>query len=611
MNDLLVSIDNIDVCSNDIVRYYTEDKVKIQYGLAISYDNITNLLTVKAGVEDYINPNKVIETYSEDQWKDITIDRHDGYVDINIYPFDRNWTIVEKQGRVNNFITDMPYTRYGVLDWSRYEEIGFDAFLSQLELFYTNLINTEVMEFSFNYNLKPNRTVKLHNLPYEDKFEMDVNSLLFYSSNSERLKQQLMFNIETVLMDDVLAFSDQTVVDINDKFPEEYDNETQDAIDKMLAKLPLINIENISSEDIVTGKVGRNYKNLIFDKQIKTIQDEILTALDFAKEDEDYTRIKLPYELKKIYTTSQLMNLERGCFLRDLETIGSDMIGLFNRDISTGILVDQSIQEDRKRRNLILLPHSEMATVNMDKLWDHSVDYLYNHSIDTARRTIIDKLIKGNKYNSSNEVIDLSYTINSSINTVKFMNMDRTEQMTYIIDHMNTILEETSSMLKYKVVLNKDRFNTTMYISGLSLDKNTDNELKQEIINNMEYILGKINEEYWDISTREETSNSLYIPLVDDLEYVENASNNNKKVYKTFIRYNNTLYLGYVVVSKSKIFNGVKFASKNPQSKNNIVLAETDKGINPLEYSLDYIKFLINNRRNEVIDLVESGRIYY
>ena len=611
MSDLLVNANSIDIHTNDLVRYYTEDKTKIQYGLAISYDNITNTLTVKAGVEDLINPNKVIEVYNEDQWKDITINRHDGYVDVDIYPFDRNWVITEKQGRINNFITDMPYTRYGVLDWSRYEEIGYDEFLNQLELFYTNLINTEVMEFSFNYNLKPNRTVKLHNLPVEDKFEMSVGSLLSYASNATRLKQQLMFNIETILMNDVLAISDQNVVDLDDRFHEEYDNERQKAIDDMLAKLPLIETETITSTDIANGRVSKNFKNNLFEKQIKTIQDEILKALDFAKEDEDYTRIKLPYELKKIYTTSQLMKLERGKFLRDLESIGTDMIGLFNRDISTGILVEQSIQSDRKRRNLILLPHTELATVNMDKLWDHSVEYLYNHSIDTARDVIINKLIKGSKYTSSNEVIDLSYTIHSGINTTKILDMDRTEQIAYITSHMNTILDEISTMLKYKVVLGKDKFNTTVYIAGLSLDKTTDEELKEEIINNMEYILGKINEEYWDINTREETSNSLYIPLIDDLEYIEKESNSSKKVYKTYIKYNNTIYLGYIIVIRGKAFNGVKFASKTPNSNNNIVLVDADRSIDPLEYSLDYIKFLVNNKRNDVINLVESGRVYY
>ena len=608
---LLITVDNKKIYTNSLVRYYNEDRTKIQYGLAISYDSVTNTLTVKAGVETLIDPNRVIETYTESQWKTIEINRHDGYVDVDMYPFDRNWTIVEKQGRVNNFITDMPYTRYGILDWSRYEEIGLEEFLNQLELFYTNLINTEVMEFSFNYNLKPNRTVKLHNLPLENHFEMDINSLLGYSNNSARLRNQLMFNIETVLMNDILAFSDQEVVDLDDRFHSQYDNETQEAIDKMVAKLPLISTNTISARDIANGNISKNFKNDLFDRQIKTIQDEILGALDFAKEDEDYTRISLPYQLKKIYTTSQLMNLERGKFLRDLESIGSNMIGLFNRDISTGILVDQTIKADRKRRNLILLPHTEIANVNMDKLWDHSVEYLYNHAIDTARDVILNKLIKGSKYTSSNEVIDLSYTIHSGINTLKIMNMTKVEQVSYIMSHMYTILDELSTMLKYKVVLGKDKFNTTMYIAGLALDKSTDDEVKEEIINNMEYILGKINEEYWDIKTRGETSNSVYIPLVDELEYIEKYSNSTKKVYKTYIKYNNRIYLGYVVITKSKIFNGVKFMSKNPQSNNNVTLIEAEKNIDPLEYSLDYIKFLINNKRNEVIDLIESGRVYY
>ena len=112
MNTLLVSIGEVMVYENDLVRYYTDDLSAIQFGIAIRYDEFDNRLIVRATVESSVNPFNIIENYREEEWQHITFDRHDDYVSMSIYPFNGEWTITEKQEKSNRIVVDMPYTKY-------------------------------------------------------------------------------------------------------------------------------------------------------------------------------------------------------------------------------------------------------------------------------------------------------------------------------------------------------------------------------------------------------------------------------------------------------------------------------------------------------------------
>ena len=77
---IYTTVDGIDIYENHLVRYFTDDRSKIQYGLARRFDSYSNRLIVSAQLEAKINPANIIETYTEEEWKHITFDRDDKFV---------------------------------------------------------------------------------------------------------------------------------------------------------------------------------------------------------------------------------------------------------------------------------------------------------------------------------------------------------------------------------------------------------------------------------------------------------------------------------------------------------------------------------------------------
>lgn len=536
MRELLLTIDEISVYENDMVRYYTDDLSTIQFGLAIKYDSFENRLTVRAITETLVNPVNIIEVYTEEEWQHITFDKYDDYVNMNIYPFHGGWAMIEKKGRTNKVLVELPYTKYSTFSWARLEEIGLEQFEEQLQLTAINILNTEIMEFSFNTTeVDEAASMKIiRNLPYTGQFEIETESVMGYTSMLN-FKTWLLNQIEIVISAKILNEIHEEIVDL-------------DKLTRKVSNLPYTVHETISFSDILenSGEVRRST---------------------------EYNAISL---------------------------IQTDLMDLLN--------------EEDNNSNFVVLPHREYGDFNMDTIWDYGLDYFYEGAINYARKIINGKLVRKYVYsNGTTIVMDLPWIEKWTMSMWDIMRIGKEETERLTIEHILNLVNIKANTFKYGIVITKDKFNMAMYIYGAPLMEIADDKLKDEIIEHFEEIIANLNMNYWNIKTIEDMKGSkvsVNLPIVETLEKVENECNSQRDIYRVFIRYSNSLFRAYLLVSNKKLFKGVTIASPHIYSQNSIVLAEVEGKENPMKYEEEYLKYLVNNRRNDVIDMVEAEAAY-
>ena len=94
------------------------------------------------------------------------------------------------------------------------------------------------------------------------------------------------------------------------------------------------------------------------------------------------------------------------------------------------------------------------------------------------------------------------------------------------------------------------------------------------------------------------------IPLVEHLELLADESNSTKNVYRCFITNHDELTRAYILVNNKRFNKDIVIASPHIDSENSIVLETFENSENPMKYKTDYLEYLVNKNRKDVIDMV-------
>lgn len=674
MNDLLVSVNGMDIYRNDMVRYYTELHDKVQFGIVTDYDDFDNKLTVSAVVSYKINPVNVLERYSQEEWQDIKFTKYPDHVSMEMYPFKSDWSIIEKKGRTNKVLVETPYTKYTTFSWSRIEEIGYVMFKEQLELTAASIINNEVMEFSFN-NLTDLEEVRvIRNLPYEGEFKINVNTLISYANNFQTLKQQIINGVQAVIASEILKTGSSEIVDLSKIGSNDYTSTTSLEYEAVMRRLPYKAVFDLSMDTFL--EMGGNDSTMMKQQAMNNIKDalntQVLKGIDLSSttlsngtnvvmvstpENEELNS-RLPF--KSMFDMNADAFMEYGTDHTGLKKYVMDTIkGVLDRDVLQGLTAssistvngttmitlpyietstmttkelletndrDMLYREIQQRgfevlksiisridlssqstERYIILPYRQVGTMKMDVIWDYGLQYFYESIANNARRVILNNLIKQYQFsNGVTIVMNLPFSGDWTLDEHEVLSVGREEAENRVLRHIEEMLYTKARTFRYGIVMNKGQFNMSMFIYGAPLMEIENENLCSEIVEHVEEILLNINMSYWQIKTRGDGKVSVHLPLVEDLEYMPEESNTQMDVYRVFIKYNDAFYRAYMLVMNKKRFAGVVFASPHIYSQNSLVLIEAVKGENPLKYRQDYLKYLVNNRRNEVIDVIEK-----
>lgn len=585
MNTLLVSIGEVMVYENDLVRYYTDDLSAIQFGIAIRYDEFDNRLIVRATIENSVNPFNIIENYREEEWQHITFDRHDDYVSMSIYPFNGEWTITEKQEKSNRIIVDMPYTKYSNYNWKKIEEIGLSEFETQLKLTAFSIISNEIMEFSLNtIRIDEAADVAItRNLPYSGSFEIDTIHCMSFD-NPSLYKTEIFNKMDAIIKNRILT-SNSGVVDMT-------------ALNGTKVALPYKFSEVVSFEDILNNadEVRRTTE---FDA-MEAMRNEVLSPSVIVDIEENE---KLPYREFNEISADNLWDFDTS-YIYDMvsshvrQLVNGTLSKKYNYETGTPIVED--------------LPWKQTGSISMNTLLEGNIEDIQ----EETKKNGIDLLVKRvNNFKYTNASInDLPWIRDWNITMKDIYEKDEDEIRDMVVKYGKSIIQSKVDNLKYGSVITKDNINVVYYITGGSLGNIADYKLKQGMIEYFEDLLSNINMNYWYIKTVKDAktgSKKVTIPIVENLEKVDNECNSQRYVYRVFIRNSNTLYRAFLIIENKRRFKGVILAAPHIYSQNSVMLRQIEQlNENPLDYKEDYLKYLINNKRNAVLNMVEAESYY-
>ena len=545
MSELLLAMsDGTSIYENDLIRYYSNDMSKIQYGLARGYDEYENRIIVSALVETRVSPANVIEIYPPEQWQHITFDRDTGYVDMNIYPFDGPFTLTEKKGRSNRIIVDLPYKKYGTFSFLRLMELGTNEFRKQIIMTLQSIINNEVMEFSLTHTMGSSSSLNINiikNIPYKGLLQFSSRKLLQYSDPSI-VHQQIM-------------------VDLN---------------------------------AIIVAKILNNNSDVTMSW---TTQTEFPSV-----------KISLPYKTTyQINFWDYVNNPTRS--MREVEIHVRQVI---NTDILDGLL-------NLTEKTMIALPYIESDTYEtFSSLFRTGKEYFNNEILVRIRRLINSKLIRHYLYsNGTTIVMDLPWLGDWQIDMNTLWKLGKKGTEDYVIEYLKSLIDKRANTFQYGIVINKEKLNMVMFIYGAPLMEIEEYALKEEIIKHYEDILAQLNMHYWQLKTAKDIKGTgkrlnVSLPIIDHMEYLESESCSTRDVYRLFIRQNDDLYRAYLLVNNRREDRNVIVAAPHIYSENAITVKEAeDRFDNPMKYSKEYLEYLINNKRKDVLTLVEADNSYH
>lgn len=480
--------DGIDIYDNHLVRYFTDDRSKIQYGLAKRFDSYSNRLIVSALLEAKVNPANIIETYTEEEWKHITFDRGDEkFISTTIYPFYGPFTLSEKLGKANRIVKDLPYKKNSKYSYLKLMNMSKEEFQKEVLDGAYGIVRNEVMDYNLSSINGGSTSLNLKvitSLPVGGKFETTFD-IFSQARNPDSIVRDYMGRLETLIYSKILNGASQEDVDSNFV---------------LLEKLPYIENQTLS------------YMKDIFPKGYKDN------------------------------------------FIIDMEA---------------------------KIRNII--------NTNLIKHYTYS--------------------------NGATIIFDLPFVFEWQIFTETIFELGKEATKELVIEHAKQWIDVKANTFQYGIMISKGALYTPIYVTGAPLMEISESALRTQIIEHFEEIISRINYKYWDIKTIKDyncgAKISAVLPIVQELEYLDDKSDQTRHIYRTFIRHSNGLYRAYVLVNNRRLNKGITIASPHIYSKNAILLKEYSEGENPLKYSENYLVSLINDHKNEVIDLVENDITYH
>ena len=151
MSKFLVRANKLDIYTNDLVRYYTDDLDHLEFGIVNSYDRSTERLTVSALNKSYPKASNVIERYSEEDWQSMTFMRQsNNYVTVQIAPFNGNFVMMTKPTSQNMLLQALPYKKTLTTNIFTIFDGGLENFLNQVRFTAERIINSTILRYDIN-----------------------------------------------------------------------------------------------------------------------------------------------------------------------------------------------------------------------------------------------------------------------------------------------------------------------------------------------------------------------------------------------------------------------------------------------------------------------------
>ena len=622
--------DGTDVYENDLIRYYSSDMTKIQFGIAKEYNDFENRITVSAVVPIKINPVNIIETYRESDWKKIDLTRDDGKVEMTVYPFREAFTISEKKNRENRIAVDLPYTITGKTTLEHLLDVGKDGFLNQLSATMKGIINNNIMAFSFDSvfsngtSYSPKLVVKL---PYQGKFKYTMNQL-FMVGNKDYLYERILTDIKSVIYSTVFKDSNKIDTQLYDgqreyskiRIPLPYTKKTSTkfwpfvyspdyAYTKVITQMrEIVNSEVVEFKSNL--KVSLPYttessikfwdyvnspdyaEQAITTEALRVINEDIVQEVSL----DGSTVVNLPYVFRGQYSFKELMN--KGT---------SYMDGDIRADIRTTInsKLIKKYYYCNGTTKISGLPWIDKINMKSIDLLDYDADGLLSKITGDLEDIVNDK---ANKFSSD---LVFPWIDTTKIRFGNLMSSGKVTISNNIIDYIIQLIDSKMEAFQYGTIITSGKFVMPFYLTGYRLNEISDTGLRNEIINNFESLLAIINSTSSTIKTYRDTDTTavgkrlkVEIPLVEHLELLADESNSTKNVYRCFITNHDELTRAYIIVSNNRFNKDIIIASPHIDSENSVVLETFENNENPLKYKTDYLKYLVDKNKKDVIDMV-------
>lgn len=417
MNTLLTSVGEFDIYTNDLLRYYTDGKDKVQYGIALSYDYYENRITVRAVTEALVNPVNVIEVYHENEWKDIHFTRYGDSVSMTIYPFDGDWIITDKKRRESRIVADLPYYKHGTFVFTRIMDMSEESFQKQISMLLASIIDEEILDNGTNFNTNNNSLTSIkiaRKLPYTGNFNYTNTKFISYENNQSALKTQILNTIYTVIGNNILGVEEE-VIDLTELINGKIDDDGN--------TIPVIEDDEPVTNQIPTGIQRVNYATGIIQPINASYSHNITKVTKQSK------KVTLPY------TTSYTMDIDdfnNISFDKLKENIVTDLVNVIRRDImddkdgfpmkfignmSFESIVDSSIDKVTKD-----IEYNSRALVRRDIL-NYSSAYPYAYGMGYKIEDLMDlspKTIEENILYNIKAIIQKDILYNSTVFPYKY-----------------------------------------------------------------------------------------------------------------------------------------------------------------------------------------------
>lgn len=633
MNKLLLSMqDGTEVYENDLVRYYSSDMTKIQFGIAKDYDDFENRLIVSAVIESKINPVSIIELYRESDWKTLDITRERDRVTLISYPFRDPFILTEKKNRENRIVAELPYTASGKTTTAHLFDLGYDGFMNQVNATIKMLINEKIMAFNFDSSFTngtayhPKLMVRL---PYIGKFKYTMNQL-FMVSNKEYLKERIITDITQVIYSKVFKDTNKIDTVIYDG-QREYSKIRIPLPYKKTAKAKLS--EFIYSPEYAYTKLTTSMREIV-NNEVVEFKGNLKTSLPYTTTSTikfwDYANS--PAYAEQSINTEALRIIAED-LVTDVTVNGNTVVNLpytFRGQYSFKTLstkgtayMDGEIRADIRsliNTKLIKKYYYSNGTTKVsglpwiDKISIHNQDLLDK---DLDANGVLGKIVQNlqkiindnaNKYDAT---LIFPWYVNNQLAMRDLFSSSTLSISEQVKDFIIQIINSKLEAFQYGVIISNQKLTMPFYITGYRLNEIPDTQLRNEILNNFESLLAAINLTYPTIKTYRDTDTTIVgkrlkveVPIIEHLELLVNESSFTQNIYRCFIANDGELTRAYIIVNNSRFNKDISIASPHIDSENSVVLKTFDFSENPLKYKTDYLEYLVNRNKKDVLNMV-------
>ena len=204
MSKFLVRANKLDIYTNDLVRYYTDDLEHLEFGIVKSYDRSNQRLTVSALNKSYPLASNVIERYSEEDWQSMTFMRQSNdYITVQLTPFNGNFIMMTKPTLQNMLLQPLPYQKTLTTNIFTIFDGGLENFLNQVRFTAERIINSTILRYDINMRDnyvegKQDKRLLEYYFPYKGTLSKPLVMSMDYEKTSQ-LKRLVLHEIESMI----------------------------------------------------------------------------------------------------------------------------------------------------------------------------------------------------------------------------------------------------------------------------------------------------------------------------------------------------------------------------------------------------------------------------